>query len=180
LVQQFLGHVQTWPSIVPPATIRRVSQIRERLLKFLSAHQVLTLAVVGGDGTPYAAALFYVADEELRLYVLTDPATCHGQAMSARDTVAGTIQRDRQQWDEITGVQFRGCCRQLIGEERQQAWELYTKRFPFLRGDGGPLTAPLATTALWRLEPSWIRLIDNRLGFGHKEEWTRNRKPHCG
>jgi uncharacterized protein YhbP (UPF0306 family) len=27
--------------------------------------------------------------------------------------------------------------------------------------------------ALWRIEPAWMRLIDNRRGFGHKEEWTR-------
>lgn len=150
-----------------------MSQIQERLSNFLRGHQVLTLAVTGSDGTPYAAALFYVADEELRLYVLTDPATCHGQALLARDAVAGAIQRDRQQWDEITGVQFRGRCRQLTGEERRHAWDLYTQRFPFLRGDGGTLTTHLATAALWCLEPSWMRLIDNRLGFGHKEEWTR-------
>jgi len=26
---------------------------------------------------------------------------------------------------------------------------------------------------LWRIEPAWMRLIDNRCGFGYKEEWTR-------
>jgi len=31
----------------------------------------------------------------------------------------------------------------------------------------------LANTAMWRIDTTWIRLIDNRIGFGHKEEWTR-------
>jgi uncharacterized protein YhbP (UPF0306 family) len=150
-----------------------VSRIRERFLAFLREHQVLTLAVAGRDGKPCAAALFYAVDADLRLYVLTDPATRHGQAIRANGAVAGTVQRDRQQWDEITGIQFHGRCRQLTGDERAQAWELYTARFPFLLKPNAALTAELAKTALWCIEPDWMRLIDNRRGFGHKDEWTR-------
>jgi uncharacterized protein len=147
--------------------------IRERLLAWLRQHQVVTVAVTDADGQPCAAALFYAVDEELRLYVMTDPATRHGQAMLATGEVAGTVQLDRQQWHEIQGVQFRGRCRPLGGEERGQAWELYTARFPFLQRGDAALTRELAKTAMWRVEPTWMRLIDNRLGFGHKEEWTR-------
>jgi uncharacterized protein YhbP (UPF0306 family) len=146
--------------------------MRERLLKFLREHQVLTLAVMEADGSPYAAALFYAVDEELRFHVVTDPATRHGKAMLANPSVAGTIQLDRQQWHEIRGVQFRGLCRQLGSEERVRAWEVYRTRFVFLQQPDTTLTRELANTALWRIDPTWIRLIDNRLGFGHKEEWT--------
>ena len=146
--------------------------MRERLLNFLREHQVVTLAVTEADGSAYAAALFYAADDELRVYVATDPGTRHGQAMLANPHVAGTIQRDRQRWQNIQGVQFRGLCRQFGGEERTQVWELYTARFPFLRQTGTVLTRKLAKTAMWRIEPTWVRLIDNEVGFGHKQEWT--------
>jgi uncharacterized protein YhbP (UPF0306 family) len=146
--------------------------VRERLLKFLREHQVLTLAVTEADGGPYAAALFYAVDDELRFHVVTDPATRHGKAMLANPSVAGTIQPDRQHWREIQGVQFRGVCRQLGSAKRARAWEIYTARFPFLQQPDAILTRELADTALWRIEPVWIRLIDNRRGFGHKEEWT--------
>lgn len=149
--------------------------LRPRLLSFLRAHQVLTLAAVDDAGQPVAAALFYVVDDKLRLYVVTDPATRHGQAMLARGIVAGTAQRDQQQWHEIQGVQFRGTCRQLDGAARRRGWALYTARFPFLLLGSQVLTAALAKTALWQIEPDWMRLIDNRLGFGHKEEWRRHR-----
>lgn len=152
--------------------------IRPRLLAFLRAHRVLTVAVTAADGQPYAAALFYVVDEKLRFYVVSDPATRHGQAMLARGVVAGTVQRDEQQWHEIQGVQFRGGCRQLDGRERARAWLLYVARFPFVASGNVVLTGALAKTALWEIEPEWMRLIDNRLGFGHKEEWHRHRPAH--
>jgi len=149
--------------------------IRERLLAFLQAHRVLTLAVCDGEGRPYAAALFYAVDKQLRFYVVTDPASRHGTAMLARGAVAGTVQRDEQQWHEIQGVQFRGACCQLTGRERVKGWALYTARFPFVASGNLVLTAALAKTALWRIEPYWMRLIDNRVAFGHKEEWRRRR-----
>jgi uncharacterized protein YhbP (UPF0306 family) len=146
--------------------------VHERLLKFLREHQVLTLAVMETDGNPYAAALFYAVDDELRFYVVTDPATHHGKAMLANPSVAGTVQLDRQQWQEIRGVQFRGICRQLGSTERARAWEIYSSRFPFLHQPNGILMRELANAAMWRIDTTWIRLIDNRSGFSHKEEWT--------
>ena len=142
------------------------------MLKFLREHQVLTLAVMEADGSPYAAALFYAVDDELRFQVVTDPATRHGKAMLANPSVAGTIQLDRQHWHEIRGVQFHGICRQLGGTERARAWEIYGARFPFLQQPNAILTRELANTAMWRIDTTWMRLIDNQIGFGHKEEWT--------
>ncbi len=146
--------------------------MRERLLRFLREHQVLTLAVMEADGSPYAAALFYAADDELHLYVVTDPTTRHGQAMLANPSVAGTIQRDRQEWHEIQGIQFCGLCQQLDGPERARAWETYSARFPFLHQPNAILARELADTAMWRIDLTWARLIDNEAGFGHKEEWV--------
>jgi len=154
--------------------------LRPRLLSFLRAHQVLTLAAVEEAREPVAAALFYAVDNQLRLYVVTDPQSRHGRAMLAGGVVAGTVQRDQQQWHEIQGIQFRGSCRQLDGAARKRGWGIYTARFPFLLLENQVMTAALAKTALWRIEPDWVRLIDNRLGFGHREEWRRHRRPRPG
>ena len=148
--------------------------MRERFLDFLRKHQVVTIAVTEPDGTAHAAALFYAVDDELNLYVLSEPASRHGRAMARTGPVAGTIQRDRQEWRDIQGVQFRGHCRRLTGTARQRGWKLFVARFPFARNTAAArLAMALGKTALWRIEPAWIRLIDNRRGFGHKEEWTR-------
>ena len=148
--------------------------MRKRLLNFLRNHQVVTVAAVEPDGTAHAAALFYAVDDELNLYVLTEPASCHGRAMARTGLVAGTIQRDRQEWQEIRGAQFRGRCRRLRGAARERGWNLFAARFPFVRNPAvAGLAQALGKMALWRIEPAWMRLIDNRRGFGHKEEWTR-------
>lgn len=141
--------------------------LQPQLRTFLHEHQVLTLAVAG----PYAAAVFYAADDDLNLYFVTDPATRHGAALNRDGCVAVTIQRDRQRWQEIRGVQLTGQCARLTGAERRASWELYLQRFPFA---GTPELAPaFAKVDLWKIRPDWIRLTDNGQGFGHKVEWTR-------
>ena len=51
------------------------------------------------------------------------------------------------------------------------------KRFAFLQEVNlagiGSLASALAKVDLWRVEPEWMRLIDNSVRFAHKEEWTR-------
>ena len=142
---------------------------QQQLLAFLREHQVLTLAVDG----PYAAALFFTVDDALNLFVVTDPATQHGTAMAAAGRVAGTIQRDRQRWQEIRGVQFTGQCERLTGAARAAGWQLYLQRFA--NREIEELAPALAKVDLWKITTDWMRLIDNRQGFGHKAEWTR---PH--
>jgi uncharacterized protein YhbP (UPF0306 family) len=149
-----------------------VKPLKKRLLEFLQAHQVLTIAVLDAERRPHAAALFYAVDDRLNLYVLTSPRSRHGRAMTAEGAVAGTVQRDRPHWREIQGVQFHGRCRRLSGRERARAWALYTARFPFLRQPHAVLATAIRRMALWRIEPDWMRLVDNRRGFGRKEECT--------
>jgi hypothetical protein len=136
----------------------------QQLFEFLREHQVLTLAVAG----PYAAAVFYCVDTKLNLYFVTDPKTRHGAALLRGTTVAGTIQRDRQRWQEIRGVQFTGTCRRLTGASRVTGMKLYRQRFAS-RGTN----KLLADAALWKITPDWMRLIDNGVKFGHRSEWSR-------
>ena len=140
---------------------------RQQLLEFLREHQVLTLAVAG----PYAAAVFYEVDDDLNLYFVTDPSTRHGMALTQDGRVAGTVQRDRQQQQEIRGVQLTGCCRRLTGPAWVTSWAQYLKKFAWAAAP--ELMPAVAKVAVWKLETDWLRLIDNRQGFGHKAEWTR-------
>ncbi len=52
------------------------------------------------------------------------------------------------------------------GSEWEQAWALYQAKFPFV----DQFKQPLAHTTLYVFEPEWIRRVDNRQGFGFKEE----------
>lgn len=141
--------------------------MKARLLEFLRAHQVLTLAVSG----PYAAAVYYAVDDELNLYFVSEPDTRHASAILTDNRVAGTIHRDRQHWKEIRGVQLTGRCYRLDSAERVTGWALLMKRAEWR--NAAQLAPALAKVDLWKVVPDWMRLIDNSQGFGHKDEWCR-------
>ncbi|GAB4556512.1 MAG: hypothetical protein Kow0047_00040 [Anaerolineae bacterium] len=152
---------------------------RQRVLAFLQAHTTLTLATVAEDGSPQAAAVFFAFDEDLRLYFLSEPSSRHAQNLTRSPRVAVTIQDDGQDWREIQGLQLEGEA-SLVSDPRAQARaaRIYGQRFGFvgelLRGTGEgalALVGPLARSRFYVISPTWIRLIDNRVRFGYKEEW---------
>ncbi len=152
------------------------AEVQEHIREFLARHTTLTLATVSEDGTPAAAAVFYAADDALNLYFLSEERTEHGQNLIRQGMVAGTIQADGQDWRAIRGLQLRGHARIVNSNERAHAVATYALRFAFvaglLAGQSGPgiLTGPLARTRFWILQPVWLRLTDNTVRFGHKEE----------
>lgn len=143
-----------------------------RLVDFLAAHNTLCLATVGPEGQPHAAAVFYAAGPDLTLYFLSDPATLHARHIGAGARVAATIEANNQDWRSIRGLQIHGLAAPCTEEEAVIARRVYAERFPFI-AHAGTLTAALARARYYRLTPTWIRLIDNTRGFGHKEEWGR-------
>ncbi|WEB41133.1 pyridoxamine 5'-phosphate oxidase family protein [Streptomyces yunnanensis] len=156
-----------------PAGIRRA----------LDGHTTMTLAYADEDG-PQACAVLYAAGEAADgapvLYFVTAASTRHGRALGEPGARAAfTVQRDGQEWSGLTGIQGRGSCRRLDGDERAAGWRAYTARFPFVAADER-LRAALERTALWELRPDWLRLIDNAQGFGHKEEWRVQRASEGG
>jgi hypothetical protein len=151
--------------------------VQARIAAFLAGHTTLTLATVGPDGAPAAAAVFYAHDDALNLYFLTEERTQHGQGLLANPQVAGTVQDDGQDWRAIRGVQVAGRAAPVTGGELAHAAIVYSRKYAFvaglLAGSSGPgvLVGPLAKARFWVLRPAWFRLIDNTVRFGFKEEW---------
>lgn len=136
---------------------------------FLSRHNVVTLAYQDSLGIG-ACAVWFAVDERLHLHFLSSPATRHGQALAAGGQVAFTVQKDEQDWRAIQGVQGIGRCAPTPQHTIDSAWQVYARRFPFVTRQFPDLQAALGLATLWRIVPTWIRLIDNTKGFGHKEE----------
>ena len=162
-----------------------MTDLRSRLLDFLRRHDTMTLATTGPGGEPQAAAVFYAADDQLNIYFLSAPSSRHGRNLNRNSRVAATVQADGQPWREIRGLQIEGTARETEGaRETARAGGVYGLRFQFMRGilDDRDLTpeagassvlrSALAESRLYVLQPTWIRLIDNTEGFGHKEELT--------
>jgi len=138
---------------------------------FLSAHHVMSLATLGPSG-PHATSLFYACDGLALLWV-SDPDTQHSREIEADPRVAATVAPDYSDFAVIRGVQIAGSARRIVAvDERMRHLVQLGARYAFLGQLAmGPskLREAYARSAIYRLQPARIVLIDNSKGFGHKE-----------
>lgn len=130
----------------------------------------LSLSTAGPTGRPFATPVFFAADGDLGLVFFSDPDTLHVRHVIGRADAAAAIYPATGDWTEIRGLQVAGTVERIHpGESWELAWAAYVRKFPFV-ADLRPL---VDASWLLILVPSWIRLIDNRRGFGFKREWLR-------
>lgn len=132
----------------------------KKITSFIARHHVLTLATATADGMPYCAACFYAYDKERNVIIFTtDDTTTHGQQMIANANVACAINLETRVVGKVQGLQVCGVVRR--GDEQDKS--TYIKRFPY---------AAVAPLNIWAIEPSFMKLTDNTLGFGKKLIWN--------
>lgn len=133
----------------------------KRITDFMARHHVLTLATATKEGVPYCAACFYAYDKSRNLIVFTsDDSTLHAQQMVENSSVAVAINLETRIVGKVQGLQICGTVRR--GEEADKS--VYIKRFPY---------AAVAPLNIWVVEPTFMKLTDNTLGFGKKLIWNR-------
>lgn len=142
---------------------------KQRIKQFLADHTTLTLATVSTDGHPQAAPLFFAETDELSLIFISEQKVRHSKNIDDNNIVAATIYADGQQWQSIRGLQIEGNCSPLSGQAAKTAKDIYLRKFPFIQ-QNKVLLIMLNTVTFYQITPTWIRLIDNSCGFGHKEE----------
>ncbi|PKO72015.1 MAG: pyridoxamine 5'-phosphate oxidase [Betaproteobacteria bacterium HGW-Betaproteobacteria-14] len=144
--------------------------LREKVLAFLGEHHVMTLSTAGPQG-PWAAAVFY-AHDNLRLYFLSSPTSRHAECLAADPRAAATIQRDYDDWPGIRGIQLTGSVRAVAAADEARVRALYQQRYPLIGGGAGvprKILEALQKIRWYELVPDDIYLIDNTLGFAHRE-----------
>lgn len=135
--------------------------IDQRITTFIRKHHVLTLATVGGDNLPYVANCFYAYDTlRNRIIFTSDLSTRHAQEMTLKSRVALSIVRETRIVGCVEGIQIEGVAERGSDEAKR----LYIKRFPY---------AAVAPLTLWEVEPTRMKLTDNKLGFGKKLIWQK-------
>ena len=138
---------------------------------FLARHHVMTLATHGAQG-PWAAALFYARQGDDLIFV-SSPTSRHCSDCAVQPRCAATIQAQPQDWSGIQGVQVEGEVSELQGDERGLARQRYEERFPFARPGGAvaQIAAALARVRWYRLRITRLYFIDNRRGFGQRQQF---------
>lgn len=141
--------------------------IDNKILKFINEHHVLTLATAV-DNMPYCANCFYSYLKSENVFIFTsDDNTKHISDAKLNCNVAASIVLETNVIGKIRGLQITGKMFVPEGELMKSVSRKYLLRFPF---------AKLMNTKLWVLKPDFMKLTDNRLGFGTKLIWKDESK----
>ncbi|MEI6681597.1 MAG: hypothetical protein WCO44_03160 [Bacteroidota bacterium] len=138
----------------------------QRITDFIGEHHILTLAN-SSNHLPWCATCYYAYLKELNHFIITsDHNTRHIREVveSNNYRVAGAIALETRLVGKIRGIQFSGVLMPLEGDDRKKAKSAYLKRFPIAR--------LMPDLHLWAISPDYIKMTDNRLGFGKKLVWT--------
>ena len=139
-------------------------KIDNKIIKFIKEHHVLTLAT-SNNNMPYCANCFYAyLEDENALVFTSDEDTKHIKDVVEQKYVAGSIVLETKTVGKIQGIQFNGDLYKPENELLKKAKKKYMKAFPY---------AVLMKTTLWVLDISFIKMTDNRLGFGKKLIWKK-------
>jgi uncharacterized protein YhbP (UPF0306 family) len=145
--------------------------VDSRVIKFFRKHHVLTICTAV-ENEPWCANCFYVyLEEENALVFTTEGDTRHGKEFVENPMVAGSVVLETMVIGKIRGIQFQGTVSEPEGEMLSKARKAYLIRFP---------VAVLMDTRLWVVRLSFIKMTDNRLGFGKKIIWAKGSPPGRG
>jgi len=135
------------------------NKLELRIIKFIKKHHVLNLAT-SFNNVPYAASCFYLyLESENQLIIASDENTKHIHDCLNQPLVAGTIVLETKFISHIRGIQFKGTIQEIVEDTIRKE---YIKRFP---------PALFIPFKLWAIQLSYIKMTDNRLGFGKKIIW---------
>lgn len=142
--------------------------INSKAIAFIKKHHVLTLAT-SVDSVAHCANIFYAWDNDLQRFIFTSEIkTKHAADAKINSLVAGSIVLETKVVGKVQGLQIRGIMQQvsmLSKESCERARRVYLKRFPY---------AAIMDLELWILEPTYLKLTDNTLGFGKKLIWHKD------
>ncbi len=136
----------------------------KRIINFIKEHHVLTLAT-SENNKPYCANAFYAYDEDNNLLIFnSDTKTKHVQDFLSNSQVAASIVLETKTVGKIQGAQICGTVLEPKDDLLKSVKKIYLKRFPY---------AVLTHTTLWVLDMAFVKMTDNRLGFGKKLIWEK-------
>lgn len=150
-------------------------QWRDQAIDLIKRRRTLVLAT-GGQGSPWAAAVYYVYVAP-GFYFFSSPKAHHVQHIGKTCTAAATVYADSDQWENIQGIQMAGRIEEIAKRiEQINITARYLAKFPFaakfLSGRQGTRTREMSVedkVRLYAFMPDSVYYMNNRFGFGRRE-----------
>jgi len=144
---------------------RTKAEIKEDVFKFIKGSGIMTLATQSKDG-PWACTVYYGVDENMNLYIVTDPNSVHGKNMAKDNRVAFNIFDSQQKIDKPKrGVQGSGTIEIVKGIINvTKALALWHKQNP---GVEKKITIKelkkFADTKVFKITPTYLKFFNKAL-----------------
>jgi nitroimidazol reductase NimA-like FMN-containing flavoprotein (pyridoxamine 5'-phosphate oxidase superfamily) len=146
-------------------------EIRDKILKLLDQHRIMTIATLRPDGWPQATTVGY-ANEGLAIYFLCGLDSQKAKNLARDNRVSLTIDHDTKDIMAIAGLSM--AARAQAVEDRAEA-EKVLRMLPLKYPDATPLPMQMPgpdDVRLFRLTPTVISVLDYSKGFGHTGLFT--------
>jgi hypothetical protein len=138
--------------------------IDKKFIDFIKEHHVLTLATCINN-QPYCCNCFYAYNEDKNFFVIkTNSDTRHTQEIAQNSAVSASIVLETSEVGKIQGLQITAKAVDNTREDLNDATKTYLKRFPYAIAAPGEYMV---------LIPDFMKLTDNRFGFGKKLIWNK-------
>jgi len=140
---------------------------KKSFLSILDGAPDLTVATNRADGFPQATVVSFVHDDGV-IYFGCDAGSQKAQNIADDERVSVTVTPPFDDWNNIRGLSMGARAKRVTDEkERFHVMELMLKRFPqvidFVK------TGEMDDTAVFRIEPEVVSILDYAKGFGHSE-----------
>src|SRR5262249_20874275 len=128
-------------------------EIRQKILRILDQHRIMTIATLRPDGWPQATTVGY-ANEGLKLYFLCGLDSQKAANLSRDDRVSLTIDHDTPQVMDITGLSMAAHAELVVDRaEAEKAMRLLIAKYPQQTSLPLPMPKP-EDVRVFRLTPT--------------------------
>ena len=143
--------------------------MRQKILRLLDEHRIMTVATLRPDGWPQATTVGYV-NEGLTLYFLCGLDSQKARNIARDDRISLTIDHDTPDIMRITGLSMAARATPVLDRtEATRILGLLPGKYP---EQTTPLPMPMPTAdqvRIFRVEPVVISVLDYSKGFGHTD-----------
>ena len=145
--------------------------MRQKILRLLDEHRIMTVATLRPDGWPQATTVGYV-NEGLTIYFLCGLDSQKARNISRDDRISLTIDHDTPDLMAITGLSM--AARATAVEDRAEV-EKVLRLLPLKYADAPPTPIKMPQwdeIRVFRVAPVVISVLDYTKGFGHTDVVT--------
>lgn len=141
-------------------------ELHRKILDILARHNNMTIATLRPDGFPQATTVGY-ANDGMKIYFGCGVRSQKAQNLARDPRVSAAIDADHANWAEIEGLSLAGTAARVTDPgELAKVDEIFLAKFP----QAAAFSADdRAATAIYRVTPIVISVLDYTKGFGHND-----------